>query len=66
MHIRNVHNVNTIVTGSNIDLSASPGSDEDQMVQVKDTEIVTSVDSDESMAGNVIIMNTDRFPPGFM
>ncbi|KAH3782545.1 hypothetical protein DPMN_160462 [Dreissena polymorpha] len=36
------------------------------MLQVKDTEIVTSVDSDESMAGNVIIMNTDKCPPGYM
>ncbi|XP_061183501.1 uncharacterized protein LOC133191436 [Saccostrea echinata] len=63
--IRHVHNVDTIVTGSRIDCSASSGSDEDQMLQVKDTEVVTSVDCDVSMAGNVLIMNTNNCPPGF-
>ncbi|XP_048779562.1 uncharacterized protein LOC125682958 [Ostrea edulis] len=63
--VKHVHNLDTFVTGSRIDCSVSQGSDEDQMIQVRDTEVVTSGSCDVSMAGNVITMNTKECMSGF-
>ncbi|XP_031551063.1 uncharacterized protein LOC116288416 [Actinia tenebrosa] len=63
--VRHVHNMDTFVTGSTIDCSSSQGSDEDQMIQMKDTEAVLTEDCDDSMVGNVLIMKTTDSPPGF-
>lgn len=56
--IRHIHNMDTFATGSIIDCSSSPSSDDDQMIQIKDTEVTCEKDFKVNQAGNVMIMIT--------
>lgn len=63
--IRHIHNMDTFVTGSRIDCSSSPSSDDDQMIQMKNTEVTCEEDLKVSQAENVMIMSTKDSSPGY-
>ena len=63
--VRHIHNMDTFATGSRIDCSSSPGSDEDQMIQIKNTEVTTERDGGSSESGNVLVMDTNNCAPGY-
>ncbi|CAC5355860.1 unnamed protein product [Mytilus coruscus] len=59
-----VINMDSFAAGSRIDCSASPESDEDQMIQMKDIEVISNVD-DVTIAGTKLIIDTSNSPSGF-
>ncbi|CAC5425142.1 unnamed protein product [Mytilus coruscus] len=57
-------NLRSFATGSRIECSVSPKSDEDQMLQMRDTQVISNAD-DATMAGNKFIMDISNSPPGY-